>query len=304
LNVQFALTLTFPSAWPHEWRAADQARFGGSPQQEVAAALWAWETFGGVGARTRRGFGALRCLGIEGQMPLNLPPNPQHVKAWIAQGLEEHVLPGAWSGHMADVPHLAASLRHKPVGAGTNALPVWQNLINKLRDFRQQRPGQNTNHPGRSYWPEPDAIRRLTGQRLHRPESGDSWQVVHPDISRGDKFPRAAFGLPIVFHFKDNNPRGNSSDRHRDPRNTSLQGSKHDRLASRLILRPLACANGQVVGLAVILEGPPEPPGGLILKGAPGEPHVQADLDATAGEANFSPLNGEADVLQRFLDWL
>lgn len=27
--------------------------------EELEAALWAWETFGGIGARTRRGFGAL-----------------------------------------------------------------------------------------------------------------------------------------------------------------------------------------------------------------------------------------------------
>ncbi|PJF33357.1 MAG: hypothetical protein CUN57_02390, partial [Phototrophicales bacterium] len=30
-------------------------------KQDLQAALWAWETFGGVGARTRRGFGALHC---------------------------------------------------------------------------------------------------------------------------------------------------------------------------------------------------------------------------------------------------
>src|ERR1043165_1204410 len=38
---------------------------------EVNAALWAWETFGGIGARTRRGFGALRLSRVdgEGEMP-------------------------------------------------------------------------------------------------------------------------------------------------------------------------------------------------------------------------------------------
>jgi CRISPR-associated protein Cmr1 len=32
-------------------------------------ARWAWLTYGGLGARTRRGFGQLRCLGASGRLP-------------------------------------------------------------------------------------------------------------------------------------------------------------------------------------------------------------------------------------------
>ena len=41
-------------------------------------------------------------------------------------------------------------------------------------------------------------------------------------------YPRAAFGLPIVFHFKDGE----------DPRDQVLNPVGHDRMASPLILRP------------------------------------------------------------------
>src|SRR5205085_1302593 len=48
-NVNFRLTISFPS----------------NRKDDVAAALWAWETFGGIGARTRRGFGALHCTNVQ-----------------------------------------------------------------------------------------------------------------------------------------------------------------------------------------------------------------------------------------------
>ena len=36
-------------------------------------AMWAWLTYGGLGARTRRGFGRLRCVGIDGELPKPFP---------------------------------------------------------------------------------------------------------------------------------------------------------------------------------------------------------------------------------------
>ena len=107
-----------------------------------------------------------------------------------------------------------------------------------------------------------------------------------------DKFPRAQFGLPIIFQFKDDD----------DPSNTTLQGAHHDRLASPLILRPIVCKQG-AVGLAVALDAPTKPPGGWVLKDAPGNPAVSARV--SKGEAlSIPPLDGEPDVLKAFLDYL
>lgn len=47
-GVKFKLTIQYPSA----------------ARTDVEAALWAWETFGGLGGRTRRGFGAIKLLSM------------------------------------------------------------------------------------------------------------------------------------------------------------------------------------------------------------------------------------------------
>jgi CRISPR-associated protein Cmr1 len=104
---------------------------------------------------------------------------------------------------------------------------AWKASLKRLRDFRQgvkvgrNPPSDDPNRPGRSRWPEPDAIRRLTGchSNGHAP--------AHPVT---DVYPRAAFGLPIVFHFKDEN-KG-------EPPQQLLVPEASDRLASPLILRP------------------------------------------------------------------
>ncbi len=258
-GVAFTLTLTFPQ----------------SQQAEVEAALWAWETFGGIGARTRRGFGALRDLDVS-------LPQASAVQQFIQIGLERHVTPGTWPMR---VPHLSRTPHLRIAAARPNAKAAWEYLIRRLKEFRQSRnPGTAPNKPGRSKWPEPDEIRRLTGQRspLHA-----------TPLSTVGKFPRAAFGLPIVFHFKDSG----------DPDDTMLQGRDHDRLATPLILRPLSCANGQAVGLALILDGTALPLGGLVLKDAPGNPTVQATVTPAEASA-VSPLAGNVDVLQAFLNTL
>lgn len=57
-------------------------------------------------------------------------------------------------------------------------------------------------------------------------------------------FPRAAFGLPIVFHFKD----------HADPEDHVLKPSGHERMASPLILRPYFDGN-RYAPAALLLPG-------------------------------------------------
>jgi len=258
-------------------------RYPDGLQDEVEAALWAWETFGGVGARTRRGFGALRLVEVDDAKQVIAD-----ARAHVLAGLGRHVVGGTWPD---GIPHLSRSMQFKITG-----LP-WQALIKKLQDFRQDRnPGAAHNAPGRSRWPEPDAIRRISGRWSHK----RGHNPVHPVVN---KFPRAVFGLPIIFHFKDG-LKGPGDPADGDPYDTTLQGVERDRLASPLILRPLHHAGG-TVGLAAILElqGPRTPPGGLILKDASGNPPVQSDL--TPVEAgHIAPLGGRSDVLQAFLNSL
>jgi len=274
-GVAFTLTLFYPKD-----RAAD-----------IDAALWAWETCGGLGARTRRGFGALQCdkvtvfedptdLKSKGRTePVNQPAEPKQAEAWLREQLRRYVAPGSWP---AGVPHLSTVVNCVCTADKGNPTLAWKDLIAKLSDFRQQR---TQGRRGRSLWPEPNAIRLRTGQHStnHAAPAGSP-----------DAFPRAAFGLPIIFHFKDDaaNPP--------DPRETSLEGGTHDRLASRLILRPLVCAAG-VTGLALVLDAPSEPPEGVALKDKKGNTDVGPLPVSAAPPAGLVTLHGESDVFAAFL---
>ena len=60
-------------------------------------------------------------------------------------------------------------------------------------------------NPGfkRSRWPEAESIRNATGQRLDITTS-EGINKKHPELPHPpESFPRAEFGLPIIFEFKD-----------------------------------------------------------------------------------------------------
>lgn len=255
---------------------------------DVEAALWAWETFGGIGGRTRRGFGALRLASIDGQqVPAPTTGDIAVNTVNITSLLEKHVEQGIWPD---SVPHLNRDLRSFELTAPMpGALSAWQHLIGQYKNFRQAR-RDGDKRPGRSYWPEPDAIRRLTGHRDQRHRQ---------EVSDVNRFPRASFGLPIIFHFKD---------RDDPPPTNTLKGPEHDRLASRLLLRPLACTGGRTMGLAVILDAPKAPPGGLVLEVKPKSGRLKSfDVSAElSGDeaARILPLKNHTDPLRAFLSTL
>ncbi|MCP4422791.1 MAG: type III-B CRISPR module RAMP protein Cmr1 [Chloroflexi bacterium] len=291
-DVSFTLRITFPE----------------EHRQDVQAALWAWETFGGIGARTRRGFGALHCT------QCSIVNGDETKSAWvwsyasadmpkkIADDLQAFVVDGKFP---ENVPYLSKNPKKlKITPLEQRADEAWRYLVYKLQDFRQNRPKGKY---GRSNWPEPDAIRRLTGQS-HFPTDKDSRKFVYDNI---DKFPRADFGLPIVFKFKDDDTR-NPRNRRADPPKTTLEGKDKEssRLASPLILRPVVC-DGQYVGLATVLEGTSSDklPQGLALK--EGDIVLASDLKSrlSSSEAKtisqkHKDLRGNANILQAFLNTL
>jgi CRISPR-associated protein Cmr1 len=126
---------------------------------------------------------------------------------------------------------------------------VWDWLIGLFKHFRQG-PGFARNHgkqpirPGRSRWPEPETIRETLGADRRR-----SGHQRLSDIP-ADAFPRAEFGLPIIYELRGEG----------EPPKASLQpivdGKPGDRMASPLILKPLALSNGQAVPVIVRLVGP------------------------------------------------
>jgi len=202
-------------------------------EKDVECAIWAWVNFGGIGARTRRGCGALYCEELA-------PEKPENFCDWFEENIKQYKLSlgteREWSTLLRQI------LTGKPV---EKPLDAWKNAIKPMRDFRQgERIGRNAG-PGRSFWPEPDTLRRIlkTHNTRHKPSD---------QIPNG--FPRAAFGLPIIFSF-----RGSPG----DP-NSELYPQGDKRMGSPVILRPLKTRNKRSVPLAVFLKAPL--PDGLELK--------------------------------------
>lgn len=117
-----------------------------------------------------------------------------------------------------------------------DSLSAWSYAVKKYRDYRQKRnPGQG-NRPGRSHWPEADSLRKITGRSDYRHKT--------PITSPLPSFPRAALGMPIIFHFKDRD----------DPRDTTIIPNIKDsnRMASPVITKAL-CDNGSWYSAVIIL---------------------------------------------------
>jgi CRISPR-associated protein Cmr1 len=162
-------------------------------QKEVNTALRWWASFGSVGGRGRRGLGAIQITELKN----------------ISR---------------AEAEESSCKLILQQSNSHSDALKAWKEGLSALQQFRQgkgigRNPGSEPNRPGRSRWPEPDAIRRMTRRNA---------SVHSPEHSAGNLFPRAQFGLPIIFHFKDPG----------DPQDATLKPVGAERMASPLIIRP------------------------------------------------------------------
>jgi len=159
-------------------------------------------------------------------------------------------------------------------------LPIWFRAIDLLRRFRQEvnmgrNPGRDGRRPGRSRWPEADSLRRITGQALpqHQPSI----------TTTADAFPRAEFGLPIIFHFKDG-PRTKTANRSVDPVDCQLKpAGGAGRMASPLIIKALAVRTGQgMKAVPLILKLNVEPISAAVVEFDQGNGPVTCTIDASA----------------------
>jgi CRISPR-associated protein Cmr1 len=222
-----------PSHYTEQGSFKLRIRFPEALRPDVETSVWAWVNFGGLGARTRRGCGTLFC-------PDLAPKNLEKLEAWFRLGV------GSTEGTVRDWPTLPAAILLNPQQG--RPFDAWKTVMELWRKFRQgpsfaRSPGQG-NRPGRSRYPEPETIRKVTGHR-----SSQHGRLVHiPDHA----FPRAELGLPIVFHYQG----------HGEPPDTVLypakgpNNEKRERMASPMILKPLAIANGLAVPLAMRLLTP------------------------------------------------
>lgn len=165
--------------------------------QVIESIRW-WSQFGGIGARSRRGTGAFIIEKADSLNDVLLPITREEAYSANCTLLLKNSQP--------------------------DAINAWKTAIEKLKNFRQapnvgRNPGQQSNRPGRSRWPEPDAIRRI--EKTHA-------QNHEPYHQAGNIFPRGMFGMPVIFHFVG---RGEPSDMH-------LLPIGKERMSSPLLLRP------------------------------------------------------------------
>ena len=247
-------------------------------RQRILRSVRWWATFGGIGARTRRGLGAIE------------------VKSFKPVTEDE-------------AQEFGCELRRYPCSF-KSGLDAWDKAVWKLQHFRQgiglgrksgrtiERNGRKVTLPGRSYWPEPDSIRQIT-KKIGHPLEHDA------RIS----FPRAAFGMPIIFEIRGNG----------EPPKTELRPAEHERMASPLILKPIPNGHGEYVPIALLLPTNHLDDLELVLKNNTNAPnhylphsvnrndwwpidHVEAAEKADYGNSPMKKNNGH-DALSAFLNY-
>jgi len=278
--------------------------------ERFVRALWAFVHFGGIGARTSRGFGAIslreretiRAEGsLEAQWQREWGPRfeaPRPDVAAVEQWLSKHAV---WV-RLAGLEALAG-----PIEA--SAERAQGNLIGALKDFRQGvdigRKRGRDRREGQSNWPEAhvlrfvyEALARETVDWEHKPPrkemaryKNEAWYV-----------PRAAFGLPILVKF---------TGRQDSRANGSIENAK-GRWRSPLTLRPVACAcaDGRSFVPLAVVTGDRVPEDEVEIKLDEKPKGVKAKPKAPAGHnAADSPIRGlldraQGDAVDAFLEYL
>lgn len=248
-------------------------------ETDVQCAVWAWVNFGGLGARTRKGCGALYCDELA-------PRDAQTFGTWLKERLKEYEVS---SSPIGDLPHVGRKALFGQKEGGS--LVAWSKGLSAIKDFRQKSnlarsPGSG-NRPGRSYWPEPDTIRRALNRNA---------PAHNPDPAKPDGFPRALFGLPIVFHFRDEGAG--------DPSTEAYPKGKK-RMASPVIIKPLGTQDGQFFPVVLFLDG--TRPREIELKGSSGSFGTSQIINPKFSTYNNSPMKGRSnngDALEAFRAYL
>jgi CRISPR-associated protein Cmr1 len=148
-----------------------------------------------------------------------------------------------------------------------------------------------------------DKIRHHAGQypKEHAPRA---------EHGREPAWPRAGFGLPIVFHFQ---PRDHDDKEYQpaEPKGFELHwtdGKNLHRLASPLIVKAMPLADGRFEAIALWLErGDPEQGHVVLTRKNKELPRTRASFATMRGERDrplFQPIREAGNVREAFLSWL
>lgn len=212
-------------------------------QRSVVLALSWWAAFGGLGGRTRRGFGRLKVV-QQGQQvaehlelinPFDVLKAANHAPSDAVDNQFRFYVYGRES---------CASLFDTPTGALEKALASYFAFRQK-RGMGRNNGRADPDRPGQSRWPEPDAIRRITGDHSSQHD---------PKHLAGLMMPRSAFGMPIALDFWLSKSKPNG-----EPAKTTLRPLKKgayapvERMASPLIFSVMQVKAGDKMKWAPVL---------------------------------------------------
>ena len=202
-------------------------------KNNVLTALKAWLLFGGIGARTRRGLGA---MSVVKDIPQWLPEKTSSLTGWlnlpeVTGGREWPLLVGA---KLAVGPDLNAQVNTKRKSGKDQkqVLKAWRELGRFWARFRKGYvgPGVSYRPTGRSLWGDYETLKKLKGKEKR--------------VALAKPF----LGLPIVYQ----------SFRGKAAFSGTLEAAAEGgtRMASPVILKPIAFANGEVRPAVLLLSAP------------------------------------------------
>jgi len=244
---------------------------------EVKRVVGVWATFGGVGARTRRGIGAVEVHDAHGHL----------LSVVDSQGVCT-----LRAVTICVCPSNGTALCFEgPKEAGVRAVKALQ-YFRQGAGFARNPPAYGSRTPGLSRWPEPHAVRTRTGFHFsgEKGPTGTRIHKTHLPLSLGDHFPRGAFGLPIVLRFQDG-PSTTADGQpvvdtlNRDPATRTVNLPDKNRMASPLILRAVAVTVGgksQYLAVAAVIRRDAANPW-------VGDVHIQPSAGSSAGAATWDP---------------
>jgi len=269
----------------------------------VCKAVRAWILFGGYGGRTRRGCGSLACVNDKDRDQW-LPSKPTAAAMLALFGI--NIFANDSNAPANDTARLAGAT----LLAGDHANSshhAWIAAIGLLKDFRQDqgvaRDEGREGRPGRSRWPEADKARQLVNRKT----------AHDPRHNATPAWPRAAFGLPINFRFQQYVRPGQKYPES-EPESFELSwrdaSGNHERLASPLILKPLALSNGSFAPIVLWLDR--AFPNGEVVAKIKDRRIVEGSVTAApfdriiadGDDVRFEPLKGHSSIRSAFLDWV
>jgi CRISPR-associated protein Cmr1 len=221
-------------------------------QDEIDAALWAWELFGGVGARTRRGCGSIQSL-----------DNTKRIDEVLSDGIQRFLSGaqgGAWPAHVPSLQGLNTTQEYQPHRASVswrrmqdqNSVNAWINIVEVFKlQLRQARNSAGTkNNIGSSKWFEANVIRKIfSNQRQTPPFQTDKSPSANQMV-----IARLQLGAPMEMSFI--NPkhfRPNDSNQYKFT--VSVDENNELRVPSPLIFRVWRAPNGSIYQVVLIMGG-------------------------------------------------